>query len=153
MLYIIFYTRNDSKTEELPVDDDSHVNLGNGADSRMFIKTIHHPHSGITKSSIIPLDAPHMEVQQEHSFPTQSSLNIKPWAPFRTLADFTYAESAVTGPLSKKTVNLQLKALSSGCWAKESHITFQNYDDMEKSLNAAREYGVRVRYNMFRQRP
>jgi hypothetical protein len=69
---------------------------------------------------------------------------LKPWAPFRTLSDFEYAESAVTGCLPKKIVNLQLRGMAKG-WAEKSNITFKNHDDMMESLRAAREYGIKVR--------
>jgi hypothetical protein len=111
----------------------------------VFIKVVFHPHSGSRGPNIIHLDAPN---NMNEISELESSENVlrppKPWGPFRTLADFEYAESAVTGCLSKKIVNLQLQGMATG-WAEKSNITFKTHNDMVESLKAAREYGVKVR--------
>jgi hypothetical protein len=114
--------------------------------SRMFIKIVSHHHSQLTEPTIIPLDiSSQMDTSSTSGSakPPDDNREDRPWAPFRTLADFEYAESVITGGMSKETINLQLHGLRNG-WATGSNITFRNYDDMEKSMEAAREYGTRV---------
>jgi hypothetical protein len=94
--------------------------------------------------TIIPLDVPNnSNAVSEPQFSEGFSSLSKPWAPFRTLADFEYAKSAVTGSLSKATVNFQLRGMANS-WVEKSNITFRNYDDLMELLTAAREYGVKV---------
>ncbi|KAJ7850594.1 hypothetical protein B0H13DRAFT_1644420, partial [Mycena leptocephala] len=66
----------------------------------------------------------------------------EPWAPFRTRADFEYAESVVLPNMERKWVDVQLAGIA-GEWSNSpSNITFRNYAHMEKTLAAARTYGV-----------
>jgi hypothetical protein len=111
--------------------------------ARTFVKINSHPHNESAEPTIIPLDGSQNIVTTTEPIPMKDPPVLRPWAPFRTLPDFEYAESAVTGALSKDTVNLQLRGMRSS-WADRSNITFQNYDDMQKSLAAAREYGIKV---------
>jgi hypothetical protein len=70
--------------------------------------------------------------------------SAKPFAPFRTLADFEYTETAVQGLLPRHLIDKQLAGIC-GLWCPSgSNLTIKNYADMKKSLDAAREYGVRV---------
>ena len=67
----------------------------------------------------------------------------RPWAPFSSLADFEYTETAVNGLLSKKTVDKQLSGFNSR-WAIGSHLSIQNSKDMEAALTMACEYIIQV---------
>ncbi|EGO04973.1 hypothetical protein SERLA73DRAFT_149274 [Serpula lacrymans var. lacrymans S7.3] len=49
---------------------------------------------------------------------------------------FEYAETAVKGLFSKKTVNTQLYGIHNG-WARDIAITFHSYNEMENTLRAA----------------
>ncbi|KAJ3488350.1 hypothetical protein NLJ89_g11626 [Agrocybe chaxingu] len=69
---------------------------------------------------------------------------LHPWAPFCTLSDFEYTETAVTGLLSKKVVSKQLKGINS-TWAVGSHLTIKNYKDMAAALTKARMYIVQFK--------
>lgn len=71
----------------------------------------------------------------------------RPWAPFKTLADFEYTETAVKGLLSKDLVNKQLAGFNEGWSIGGSHLTIRNYNDMQQFLANAREYGVQVCLN------
>lgn len=109
----------------------------------LFIKIIHHPDSGVNEPTTIPLESQDaVPFEPEHHIFTCQPY-AKPWAPFRSREDFEYAETAVKGLLSKDIVNLQLLGLQ-GRWAESTRITFRSYTDMEKSLAAARQYGVQV---------
>ena len=78
-------------------------------------------------------------------FPAPES---RPWAPFRTLADFEYTETAVKGLLSKNLVDKQLAGFN-GKWSiGGSHLTLRTYKDMQEYLAKAREYGVQVSRSM-----
>ncbi|KII82987.1 hypothetical protein PLICRDRAFT_58595 [Plicaturopsis crispa FD-325 SS-3] len=75
---------------------------------------------------------------------TAPRLPAKPWAPFRTLADVEYTEGAVKHGLRQPLVNDQLRRMHHGSWAPSgTNITIRHYNDMQKSLKAAREYGVK----------
>ncbi|KAJ7744400.1 hypothetical protein B0H16DRAFT_1727331 [Mycena metata] len=107
---------------------------------RNFIEIIHHPHSGITDPTIIPLDsneiipsAPAAEVPLEEL--------ERPWASFRTRADFEYTATAVAGGLSADIVDSQLNGINKSR-SVGSMLTIDNSADMARSLAAAREYVV-----------
>ncbi|KAK7029209.1 hypothetical protein R3P38DRAFT_3267043 [Favolaschia claudopus] len=68
----------------------------------------------------------------------------RPWAPWNSLADFGYTESAVKGVLSKDIIDMQLKGLS-GPWSNPggSRITMKDYRDYKLYLAKARTLGVK----------
>jgi len=74
----------------------------------------------------------------------------KPWAPFRTLADFEYTETAIQGLLSKELVDRQLAGFHKGWHTGETCLTISNYGDMQESLYKARAYVVQVCVLLFR---
>jgi hypothetical protein len=108
-----------------------------------FIKIINHPHSGISDPTIIPLEGT-INIDSQASPTLLSKTGGRPWAPFRTRADFEYTETAVLGLLNKEIVNKQLNSINNS-WSSHSAITFRSATDMEQSLQAARAYGVPVR--------
>jgi hypothetical protein len=105
----------------------------------MYIKIVHHPHSGSKEPDIIPLQGDHIQAFEDH--PSVPQAMLKPWAPFRSRADFEYIETAVQGLLNEDIVNKQLYGLHNG-WAEKSSITLRSYADVERSLAAARQYGI-----------
>ena len=105
-----------------------------------FIKIVPHPHSLDPIPIIIPLDS-----LSKATIPVfQPQTEPWPWAPFQTLANFEYTESAIQGLLSKKLVNKQLAGINS-TWAVESRLTIKNYNNMEKVLAKAQTHTVQVR--------
>ena len=114
-----------------------------------YIKIIPHPHSVNTDITIIPLSiengnagSPGPVSQMATAFtPTPQS---RPWAPFWTLADFEYTETAVKGLLSEDLVNRQLVGFNEAWSIGGSHLTIHNYKDMQKSLAVARGFGIQV---------
>ncbi|KAJ7663215.1 hypothetical protein DFH06DRAFT_1395296 [Mycena polygramma] len=112
--------------------------------SKFYIKTVPHPHNEGAKTSYIALDggaAPDGSAEKAATVSASHS-SQKPWAPFRTRADFEYAESVVLSNMPRKWVDAQLAGIN-GDWSNTpSNITFRNYDHMEKSLAAARKYVV-----------
>lgn len=107
-----------------------------------FIEVIPHPHSGVPRT-IVPLDGngPPSEAQAEALLEQLQ----RPWAPFRTRADFEYTATAVAGGLSDDIVNLQLKGITGPWSVAGSMLTINSAAEMAASLAAAREYVVRVR--------
>lgn len=107
-----------------------------------FIKIIPHPHSLDPAPTIIPFTlSPALNASGPIFQPWSSPW---PWAPFRTLADFEYTETAIQGLLSKALVNKQLAGINSR-WAVGSNLSIKNYNDMEKALTQARKHTVQVR--------
>ena len=68
----------------------------------------------------------------------------RPWVPFRSLADFEYTETAIVGRLSEYLVNRQLNGFCNKWSIGGSHLTIHTYQDMQKSLEKARDYGIKV---------
>ena len=109
-----------------------------------FIKVIPHPHSLDPTSTIIPLTSfPSLSIDVSGPI-FQPRSDPWPWAPFQTLADFEYTETAIQGLLSKALINKQLAGINSK-WAVGSRLTIKNYNDMEKALAKARKHTVQVR--------
>ncbi|KZV79960.1 hypothetical protein EXIGLDRAFT_817958, partial [Exidia glandulosa HHB12029] len=103
-----------------------------------YIKIVYHPHSGRV-DDIIRLDTESSEPTNSVPIGT-SPPDERPWAPFRSRADFEFAESAVNEKLSRKTVDTHLKGMH-GPWSRSgSNISFQNHDDLRRSLDAARDF-------------
>jgi len=97
-----------------------------------------------TEPTIIPLEGGSIVENTPDKAPTfMQDTSEKPWAPFRTRADFEYAEMAIKGLLSKNIVDSQLRGINNH-WAEKSKIKFQTYADMERTLAIARADGVSV---------
>jgi len=127
--------------------NEENVELPDPTTTSMFIKIIPHPDSGVSEPIIIPLESRDAVDYDSKSHSFTPLLHSKPWAPFRSREDFEYTETAVKGLLNKDIVNAQLSGLQ-GHWATSTPITLQSYGDMEKSLVAARQYGVQVRSHL-----
>jgi hypothetical protein len=106
-----------------------------------FIYVKHHRHSG-KPDEIIALDS--ASFSDSEAEPAKPPLDEQPWAPFRCLADATFAYRCVSRRMANKDVDEDLELLRTE-WADNSHISFRNHRDMERALDAAREGNVRVR--------
>lgn len=120
---------------------------------KRFIYVRHHPHAH-KSDEIIPLDSdmpqnllPAHLVPDSHDIPAD-----RPWAPFRCLADSTFAYRCVSRRMPNKDIDDDLKHMN-GEWADNVHVTFRNHRDLEKSLDAAREGNVRVHWFHSRSEP
>jgi len=114
----------------------------------------YHNNGGPRAASIIPLSGSELTHLPSVKDGASTSIAIldaiaRPWAPFRTEADFGYAKTAIQGRLDRKTVDAQLKGMT-GDWCKPGHsrITMQSYNDMLESIKAARSYAVEVSQQM-----
>jgi hypothetical protein len=111
-----------------------------------YIKIVPHHHSLQRESRVIPLDGTAQAESNATAKMTYAPKPLnKPWAPFRTRADFEYTETAVQGLLPKHLVDRQLSGIH-GSWSKDgSQLTIRSWADMQRSLDAARQYSVQVR--------
>ncbi|KAJ7267758.1 hypothetical protein C8J57DRAFT_1181509 [Mycena rebaudengoi] len=106
-----------------------------------FIYVMHHAHSG-KPDEIIALDSAGSSDSQDLA--AKSPPDEHPWAPFRCLADATFAYRCVSRRMANRDVDEDLDLLRTE-WADKTHVTFRNHRDMERSLDAAREGNVRFR--------
>ncbi|KAJ7082070.1 hypothetical protein B0H15DRAFT_785946 [Mycena belliarum] len=108
-----------------------------------FIFVKHHPHAN-KPNEIIPLDsAPVPDADQparDLAKPTE-----RPWAPFRTYADFKFASRRVKRRTPNSEIDEDLLDLRDGSLASNSLVSFRNHRDMEKVLAAARVANVPFR--------
>ncbi|KAJ7263308.1 hypothetical protein C8J57DRAFT_1070690 [Mycena rebaudengoi] len=110
-----------------------------------FIYIKHHPHAH-KPDEIIPLDSdmPPNSLPAHLLYGSRDVPADRPWAPFRCLADSTFAYRCVSRRMPNNDIDDDLKHLH-GEWAENVHLTFRNHRDIEKSLAAARERNVRFR--------
>ncbi|KAJ7608965.1 hypothetical protein DFH06DRAFT_1346645 [Mycena polygramma] len=105
-----------------------------------FIFVKHHPHSR-KPNEIIPLDAPADTAPSQAPSPTpepEKTPTDRPWAPFRTYADFKFASRRVKRRSPNAEIDEDLSDLRDGTLATDSNVTFRTHRDMEKTLTAAR---------------
>jgi hypothetical protein len=115
-----------------------------------FIEIFHHPHSGIHTPTRIPLDSTVGPTPVANRVVPIRDMDFldKPWAPFKTQADFEFAEQVVTKCIDKDTVNTLLDGFN-GNWASETTITFRCHLDLQTSLSAARRFGIQVCFTLY----
>jgi hypothetical protein len=116
--------------------------------SATYLEIIHHPHSGISEPEYIFRDLPVPEEDLSDDLQTTSrhtKPGAKPWAPFRSRADFEFAEIAVQERLKTKTIGTLLGRIKND-WTDPGHtrVTFHDLDDYSQSLAFARKYVVQV---------
>ncbi|KAG2009518.1 ubiquitin and ribosomal protein S27a [Coprinopsis cinerea AmutBmut pab1-1] len=103
-----------------------------------YIRTTYHPHSN-KPPTIVTLDDYRAEGQnsQKRSPQSQRSTdNRPPWYPFRTRADFELSRLTLKAKMSKESVG-ELLTLFQRCINNEDLVTFDSYESMEASWNAA----------------
>ncbi|KAJ7642628.1 hypothetical protein DFH06DRAFT_1097369 [Mycena polygramma] len=113
-----------------------------------FIFVKHHPHSR-KPNEIIPLDAPADKAPSQAPSPTPEpgkTPTDRPWAPFRTYADFKFASRRVKRRSPNAEIDEDLSDLRDGTLATDSNVTFRTHRDMEKTLTAARFGNVPVNF-------
>ncbi|KAJ6475131.1 hypothetical protein C8R47DRAFT_1293744 [Mycena vitilis] len=105
-----------------------------------FIFVRHHPHANKT-NEIIPIDAAPSATDDAGctSAPGGTAASTdRPWAPFRTYADFKFASRRIKRRSPNAEIDEDLRDLRDGSLARESLVTFHNHRDLEKALVAAR---------------
>jgi hypothetical protein len=115
-----------------------------------YIKYTFLPNSG-RLTEIIPLDEALILSPNDES-PILDP-DSRPWVPFATEADFTFAEAMVNSQMSRTEINTVLKMLREVWCPRGSNISFKTYDDMERALHAAQTYIPKVRPDLLRRHP
>ncbi|KIJ39656.1 hypothetical protein M422DRAFT_257483 [Sphaerobolus stellatus SS14] len=137
--------KSDIESEDENSVSNSHPELtggpGNISSTSLYIEVIHHPHSGSHTSSIIPISS---KVGSNHSSAAakgayQIPVRGKPWAPFRTRADFEFAETAVVEGFNGHCTQKLLNMINSQ-WANNFKLTIFDTNDLNESLAAARNF-------------
>ncbi|KAK6988491.1 hypothetical protein R3P38DRAFT_2365509, partial [Favolaschia claudopus] len=104
-----------------------------------FIFVKNHPHSRLP-DKIIPLDAS-SDSSPETSLgnnDTEFDPDARPWAPFRSFADYKFATRCVKRRMTNQEIDEDLDDLHDGVFSSDCKVTFQTHRDVEKSLAAAR---------------
>jgi hypothetical protein len=138
---------SEDTTEGASSDSDDNVNPNREPPTSMtFLEIRHHPHSGIPEPEFIFRDLPSENIASD-KFPyhTHELPKGKPWTPFRTRADFEFAETAIQSAMHSKTIKRLLKGIQQQ-WTEpgQSRITFKGMKDFKHCLAAARTFVVPV---------
>lgn len=111
-----------------------------------FIEVIHHPHSGKLAPEYFFRDLPSdtLPITELKTLMRPHSKGW-PWAPFRTWADFEFAEVAIQSAMHSRTIKQLIKGVRHS-WTDPGHsrITFQDLKDFNQSMHAARQFVVQV---------
>ncbi|KAJ6564340.1 hypothetical protein B0H19DRAFT_1067901 [Mycena capillaripes] len=62
----------------------------------------------------------------------------RPYAPFRTFADYKFASRCVKRRMPNAEIDEDLRDMHSGVYSNDCFVTFHNHRDLQKSLEAAR---------------
>ncbi|KAK6966944.1 hypothetical protein R3P38DRAFT_2590004 [Favolaschia claudopus] len=105
-----------------------------------YFKVVPHPNSAEPTSLILPLAA-------NPAAPAAGNYKPQdvPWAPFRSRADFGVAEIIVKGGLDSDLSKKLTEGASDGWNEGRSRVTIQSVGEMQRTLEAARQYGVRFK--------
>ncbi|KAJ7248325.1 hypothetical protein C8J57DRAFT_1475494 [Mycena rebaudengoi] len=104
-----------------------------------YILTVPHPHA-LLPATITCLDDSNLK-PPSHVYATALD-SLRPWAPFRCFADYSFTSNCVRHSKSKKQVQEELDSLHSESWAGPCKLTIRTIRDMEVSLEAARKRTV-----------
>ncbi|KAJ7599598.1 hypothetical protein C8J56DRAFT_1011188 [Mycena floridula] len=102
----------------------------------LYVKVVPHPHSP-EFPTVTPLTGTNSNPALSEYDPKKSE---QPWAPFRSMADFEFTESAIQGLLSKKLVDKMLTGIHGSWSAHKSTLSIHNHSEMEAVLVSARQY-------------
>lgn len=114
-----------------------------------FILVKHHPNAN-KPSEIIPLDSSPASTPEPAPASTDAAPTVmdRPWAPFRTFADFKFASRRIKRRAPNAQIDEDLLDLRDGSLTTDSLVTFRNHRDMEKALAAARVSNVPVSHSI-----
>ncbi|KAF8514399.1 hypothetical protein JB92DRAFT_3115676 [Gautieria morchelliformis] len=110
--------------------------------STTFIELRHHPHSGILEPEFIFWDLPsgNLVSEQDRDSPQQCYNTAKPWAPFRTQADFEFSEIAIQSAMHTDSIKRLIMGIKHN-WTDPGHsrLTFQDINDFHNTMGFARK--------------
>jgi hypothetical protein len=136
----------DVDSEDAPVNTVPTVEL-----PPRFIFVKHHPHAN-KPNEIIPLDTSPSatgDAGLASSPAATPAPTDRPWAPFRTYADFKFTSRRIKRRSPNVEIDEDLLDLRDGSLARDSLVTFRNHRDMEKVLAAARVSNVAVSHSVY----
>lgn len=118
-----------------------------------FFKVVYHPHSQ-RPDSIIPLDgSPNSLLDDAPAIlgtgPRPLLSTTRPWAPFRSYADFSFAEQMVNQRVSGHNVDTYLHLINSEWSRGGSALSFRSHHDLRNALDAAQKLVIPVRGCLF----
>ncbi|KAK6966929.1 hypothetical protein R3P38DRAFT_3245175 [Favolaschia claudopus] len=121
-----------SEPEEGPVPVESTALL-----PEKFIYVRHHRNAEKPLPEIIPLESsPEAQVPSYHGTPRHPG--NRPFAPFRTFADYKFASRCIKRRMPKHDIDEDLRDMHGGVYSTDSFVTFRNHRDLNRSLVAAR---------------
>ncbi|KAK6972070.1 hypothetical protein R3P38DRAFT_3336150 [Favolaschia claudopus] len=127
-----------SEPEEGPVPVESTALL-----PEKFIYVRHHRNAEKPLPEIIPLESsPEAQVPSYHGTPRHPG--NRPFAPFRTFADYKFASRCIKRRMPKHDIDEDLRDMHGGVYSTDSFVTFRNHRDLNRSLVAARLTNVAV---------
>ncbi|KAJ7289746.1 hypothetical protein C8J57DRAFT_1706452 [Mycena rebaudengoi] len=104
-----------------------------------YILTVPHPHSMLPATITLFDDSASRAIDPTYATGMDP---VRPWAPFRCFADYSFTSNCIRYSKSKKQIQEELDSLHSQSWAGPSKITMLTVRDMEASLEAARKRTV-----------
>ncbi|KAJ7241737.1 hypothetical protein C8J57DRAFT_1726504 [Mycena rebaudengoi] len=104
-----------------------------------YILTVPHPHSMLPANITLFDDSASRAINPTYATGMDP---VRPWAPFRCFADYSFTSNCIRYSKSKKQIQEELDSLHSQSWAGPSKITMLTVRDMEASLEAARKRTV-----------
>ncbi|KAJ7823685.1 hypothetical protein B0H14DRAFT_2237484, partial [Mycena olivaceomarginata] len=114
-----------------------------------------HPKDLLAAGKIISLCHPTMrEVDPTITKRVENLIDAaRPYAPWTTLSDFQYTETAVQGLLKPKFIDTQLKGMT-GSWLRgQGDITLKDYHEYRRATVKATLWGVEKKYTFFYRDP
>ncbi|KAK7007202.1 hypothetical protein R3P38DRAFT_3325584 [Favolaschia claudopus] len=121
-----------SEPEEGPVPVESTALL-----PEKFIYVRHHRNAEKPLPEIIPLESsPEAQVPSHHGTPRHPG--DRPFAPFRTFADYKFASRCIKRRMPKHDIDEDLRDMHGGVYSTDSFVTFRNHRDLNRSLVSAR---------------
>ncbi|KAK7001215.1 hypothetical protein R3P38DRAFT_2796233 [Favolaschia claudopus] len=129
--------------EDGPVDVESTVRL-----PEKFIYVRHHRNAEKPLPEIIPLESsPETQGPLDHG--TSKHPGDRPFAPFRTFADYKFASRAIKRRMPKNDIDEDLRDMHGGVYSTDSFVTFRNHRDLNRSRVAARLTNVAFQTESF----
>jgi hypothetical protein len=111
----------------------------------IFIK--HHPIAE-KPNEIIPLES---SPSQNHPASDPGASNTRPehrpYAPFRTFADYKFASRCVKRRMPNTDIDEDLRDMRNSVYSSDCFVTFRDHRDLNQSLAAARVSNVPVSYS------
>ncbi|KAJ6461691.1 hypothetical protein C8R45DRAFT_841971, partial [Mycena sanguinolenta] len=113
----------------------------------VYILSVPHPKDSLASPDIISLCHPICRAVDPAENKRLENLidAARPYAPWNTLSDFQYTETAVQGLLKPKFIDTQLKGMTGSWLGGQGNITMKNYREYRRVLTQSHVSGVQFR--------